>query len=164
MSAKLAPRPSRNDKTSLRLWVRLLSVASMIEHHVRGRMRVDFQTTLARFDFMAALDRRGELTLGEVSRELKVSNGNITGLATGLREEGLIENCPHDGDRRIQRVRLSAEGRARFSEMACAHETWVDDLFSEFSEKDAAVLIASLDRMKRALERRMEEEVRDASR
>ncbi|SVB41613.1 uncharacterized protein METZ01_LOCUS194467, partial [marine metagenome] len=61
----------------------------MIERKVRTRLRNEFDATLPRFDMMAALDRAPDgLSMGELSRRLMVSNGNVTGVADRLAREG----------------------------------------------------------------------------
>lgn len=140
-------------KQSLRLWLRLLTCSSVIESRIAARFRDEFGTTLPRFDMLSALDRAGPagLTLGEVSRMLMVTNGNVTGLAGRLRADGLIEPCAA-ADRRLQRVRLSAEGARRFAVMAQAHEGWIEALFSELTDTETDALMALLDRAKQSLQ------------
>ena len=147
-------------KRSLRLWLRLLTCTSLIEQRVAARFRDEFETTLPRFDFLAALDRAGEagLPLGEVSRLLMVSNGNVTGLASRLRADGLIEAMPGP-DRRVQRMRLSAPGRAAFTRMASAHERWIEALFADLTEAEADDLTRLLERAKRSLHATTHEEL-----
>ncbi len=140
-------------KTSVRLELRLLTCTALIERTLGARFREEFDTTLARFDFMAALDRAGELSLGEVSRMLMVSNGNVTGLATRLKADGLIEAADNRGDRRAQYVRLSPAGAERFKAMAKAHEGWSEAMFAELSDDDRETLLHLLDRAKGSLRR-----------
>ncbi|WP_426039507.1 MarR family winged helix-turn-helix transcriptional regulator [Brevundimonas sp. DC300-4] len=152
-----APLPDRlggapDGKRSLRLWLRLLTCATTIERTIAQRLRDDFSSTLPRFDILSALDRAGEagLTMGEVSRMLMVSNGNVTGLAVRLRSDGLIEAM--DGrDRRVQRLRLTPLGRSHFALMAAAHEHWIEALFADLSEAEAEDLTHLLERAKRSL-------------
>src|ERR1700738_5660109 len=62
----------------LRLWLRLLTCTTLIEGEVRRRLRQEFDVTLPRFDLMAQLDKApGGMTLGELSRRVMVSNGNV---------------------------------------------------------------------------------------
>ena len=140
-------------KRSLRLWLRLLTCSSLIERRISVRFREDFDTTLPRFDFLSALDRRGELSLGEISRLLMVTNGNITGLAARLKADGLIEAGEGKGDRRAQYVRLTPEGARRFAEMAAAHERWIDSMLSGLPAEDADHLLELLETAKRSLQR-----------
>ena len=48
---------SAASKARLRLWLRVLKVSHIIERELRERLRVAFDTTLPRFDVMAALYR-----------------------------------------------------------------------------------------------------------
>ena len=74
-------------KERLRLWLRILSAQRVIENEVRERLRVEHDTTLPRFDVMAALYRNEEgLKMSELSGELRVSNGNVTGIVDRLHD------------------------------------------------------------------------------
>jgi len=139
-------------KRSLRLWLRLLTCTTTIEQTISQRLRDEFGSTLPRFDMLSALDRSGEagLTMGEVSRMLMVSNGNVTGLARRLKADGLIEHLP-GADRRVQRVRLTATGRARFAAMARAHEHWIESLLAGLTAAEADDLTRLLEQTKRSL-------------
>jgi len=69
----------------LRIWLRLLSCSTRIEKALNGRLRKEFNTTLARFDLLAQLARRpAGATMSEVSELLMVSNGAITALVQKL--------------------------------------------------------------------------------
>ena len=53
---------------SVRLWLRLLSCAMVIEKQVRRGLSESFKTTLPRFDVLAALDRHPNgMTMGALS-------------------------------------------------------------------------------------------------
>lgn len=139
-------------KRALRLWLRLLTCSSTIERRIAQRLRDEFDTTLPRFDLLAALDRAGDqgLTMGEAAGMLMVSNGNVTGLAARLKTDGLIEALPGP-DRRVQRIRLTPVGRARFAAMAAAHERWIEDLLAGLTDAETTDLTHLLERAKRSL-------------
>jgi DNA-binding MarR family transcriptional regulator len=155
LSDKLGGAPDA--KTSVRLELRLLTCTSLIERRLSARFRETFDTTLPRFDFLAALDRHAELSLGQVSRMLMVTGGNVTGLASRLRQDGLIESADNRGDKRAQYVRLTGEGARRFKAMAQAHEGWVEALFADLDDREREDLMALLDRAKRSLRREASE-------
>jgi DNA-binding MarR family transcriptional regulator len=140
-------------KGPIRLALRLLTCTALMEQRLGPLFREEFDTTLARFDFLAALDRHGELTLGQVSRMLMVSNGNVTGLAARLRKDGLIEDAPHRGDRRTQYVRLSTKGASQFKKMARRNEGWTEAMFAGLSEQEREDLMRLLDKAKDSLRR-----------
>jgi DNA-binding MarR family transcriptional regulator len=133
-------RATADHNAEVRLWLRLLSTANLIESEIRRRLRRDFDTTLPRFDLLAALDRAPDgLTAGEVSRRMMVSNGNVTGLATRLVAEGLIDRRADPADGRVQMLRLTARGRRDFAKQTAAHEAWLAELLGALSvtERDA---------------------------
>ena len=51
--------------------------------------------------------------MGELSRHLMVSNGNVTGIVERLVSDGLVERLAVEGDRRAILVRADAGGRRR---------------------------------------------------
>jgi DNA-binding MarR family transcriptional regulator len=136
-------------KDELRLWLRLLTCTTLMEGEIRARLRRDFDSTLPRFDLMAALDRAGAgMTLGEISRRMMVSNGNVTGLAARLEAEGLVERRARPGDRRAQLLRLTAKGRREFARQSAAHEAWIAELLSGLALAERAQLMRLLGRAK----------------
>ena len=162
-AAALPDRPggAPDGKRALRLWLRLLTCSHIIEQTIAQRLRDEFGSTLPRFDMLSALDRAGEdgLTMGEVSRMLRVSNGNVTGLARRLEADGLIERLPGP-DRRVQRVRLTASGRARFAAMAAAHEGWIEHLLAALTPDETEELPRLLERTRQSLRTAIDEEPR----
>ena len=135
-------------KDRLRLWLRLLRATRYLENEVRNRFREEFETTLPRFDLMAALARaEGGLTMTELSRALMVSNGNVTGLVDRLVADGLVRRSGIDGDRRAIRVALTEEGKIRFQAQAAAHEAWIDGLLATIKPQDTAHMIRLLSKV-----------------
>ena len=138
-------RPEPASKQKLRLWIRLLRASRAIEVELRQRLRVEFGTTLPKFDVMAALARMGTgMTMTELSRYLMVSNGNVTGIIDRLVAEGLVVRLAHEGDRRATFVRLTPTGAQQFQAMAKAHEIWVNELLAEFGREDTDTLVGLL--------------------
>jgi DNA-binding MarR family transcriptional regulator len=136
-------------KAELRLWLRLLTCATLIEAEVRRRLRRQFDETLPRFDLMAQLERADSgIPLGEVSQRMMVSAGNVTSLVDRLVKAGYVERRPAPNDRRSQLIRLSARGRGHFRRMAAAHEAWVAELLADLREKDIAATMERLAKVK----------------
>jgi DNA-binding MarR family transcriptional regulator len=135
---------------AVRLWLRLLSSANFIEREIQSRLRERFGISLARFDYLAQLDRAGqnELTMSDLGQKLMVSGGNITGLTDRLEKEGLVERRSDPGDRRVQRIALTERGRKLFADLASEHATWVADIFDEIGAGDAEKLSEILTRVK----------------
>ncbi len=132
--------PSRNERRSkeaIRTWLRLLSCEGSVEQRVRSLFRNHFNVTLPQFDVLSELEHAGQpLTMSQLSTELMVSNGNVTGVIDRLEKANLVSRSRADHDRRIQYIQLTATGRKEFKEMAIHHERWVAELFSDLSLKD----------------------------
>ena len=129
---------SLGDKANVRVWLRLLSCTMAIEKEVQRRF-AERGMTLPRFDVLAVLERRPEgMSMGELSRALLVSNGNVTQLAQTLKREGLIDMRPLPGDRRSSIVSLTDEGRKAFTRLARAHNDWIDQMLSglDFTQRE----------------------------
>ena len=146
-------------RDAVRLSLRLITTGRLIEREVDRLMRARFHATIARFDFMAALDRHGALTLGEVSHYLLVSNGNVTQLRTRLWEDGLIETETDENDRRIQRVRLTTHGQSVFNAMAKAHAACVGRLLNGLAQTEKHELSRLLEGAKVSIRRKIDREV-----
>ncbi len=149
------PRPDLESRLTgdhhdaLRLWLRLLACTTMIERGIRRRLRERHGMTLARFDLMAQLERfPSGLRMGELSRRLMVTGGNVTGLVAQLVDEGLVERTAVPHDRRAHVVRLTARGREAFAAMAVSHEGWIVEMLGGLAGQDRERLHALLGRVK----------------
>ncbi|MBN9551046.1 MAG: MarR family transcriptional regulator [Alphaproteobacteria bacterium] len=139
------PTSAGPGKDRLRLWIRLLRASRTIEAELRQRLKKEFDTTLPRFDVMAALYRVPEgMLMSDLSRFLLVSNGNVTGIVDRLVSEGLVTRARRNGDRRTSMVRLTEDGTKSFAAIAAAHESWVGELLGNVSDDEARRLAGML--------------------
>ena len=139
------------DRSSVKLWLRLLSCTMAMEKDVQRRLAAH-GATLARFDVLAALDRhRNGMNMGALSRALLVSNGNVTQLVQKLAKDGLVRIAPSPADRRASIVRLTARGRAEFASLAAAHHDWIDALLADLDGGARETLYHALGDLKRAI-------------
>ena len=124
-------------KRRLKMWIRLLGVTRAAESHLREFLRVQHDTTLPRFDVLAALYRRREgVTMSELSRMLLVSNGNATTVVDRLENDGLVRRTPSETDRRTVFVALTPEGRAKLTVGTFSHGQGHETAFAQIlSEK-----------------------------
>ena len=124
-------------KEAIRTWLRLLSCEMVIEQRLRSMFRQDFSVTLPQFDVLSELERAGrKMTMSELSRELMVSNGNVTGVIDRLEKNGFVTRTRAEHDRRVQYIELTSKGRREWQGMAASHERWLDDMMSELSMTD----------------------------
>ena len=145
VAAPIPWKRSTSGKERLRLWVRMLRITRSIEGELRERFKAQFETTLPRFDVMAALFRAPDgMLMSDLSRFLLVSNGNVTGIIDRLVQDGFVLRAQRAGDRRTSIVRLTAVGVTQFAAMAAAHEAWIGELLAKVRKEDAQHVSAIL--------------------
>ncbi|MED5598985.1 MarR family winged helix-turn-helix transcriptional regulator [Janthinobacterium sp. P210006] len=148
----LSSRLTQDHHQSLKLWLRMLSCTVKIENEVRTRLRATFGITLPRFDLMAQLERFPDgLRMGELSKRMMVTGGNITGITDQLEQEKLVVRVVDPKDRRSYSVKLTPAGRRAFDEMARVHEGWIAELLQGVTPDDKTQLIDLLSHMKQQL-------------
>lgn len=140
------------DGMELRVWLRLLTCTNLLDTEVRTRLKQTADTTLPRFDILAQLERHvGPMSMGELSKRLMVSNGNVTGLIDRLAGEGLVDRKPSPNDRRVQMVSLTKKGAKSFSDIAENHRTWVGEMMADLSPDEMKGLYELLARLKASI-------------
>lgn len=154
MTALDAETRAADAKLELRLWLRLLATTTLVEREIRRRLAERFDVTLPRFDLLAQLEKAPDgLTLGDISRRMMVTNGNVTGLVARAVEQGLVARRRDMSDGRSQRVSLTDKGRETFAAMAREHAAWVHDLLAGLTPEEREALMALLARTKDSVSR-----------
>lgn len=128
-------------RMDVRVWLRLLSCSTTIEKRLRRRFSDKFGTTLPRFDILAALERETDgISMGELSKRLLVSNGNVTALVRQLEGAGYVTSRSAPEDRRSSIVSLTDTGRAHFVDLAAAHHAWIRGMFAGVPREERIAL------------------------
>ncbi|MFO6419122.1 MarR family winged helix-turn-helix transcriptional regulator [Hylemonella sp. W303a] len=70
-----------------------------------------FDQPAAHFPLLAALDRLGPLSVGDLSQAVGVSQPVVTRSLGGLEGDGVVQSETSEDDRRVRRVGLSRKGR-----------------------------------------------------
>ena len=116
-------------------------------------LREKFDMTLPRFELLSALDRVADgLTMGELSRWLMVSKGNVTGIAERLSEDGFIVREPTPTDRRSFVVSLTQKGSKAYKEMELEYEQLLEKLFDDLTPDDSDMFTGILAKIKESVE------------
>jgi len=136
----------------LRLWLRLLTCTTLMETEIRRRLRDSFDTTLPRFDLLAQLEKsENGLVLGDLSRRMMVSAGNLTALVERMVASGHVSRTPLPSDRRVQIIALTEFGRNEFRKMADEHAEWISELFGSMSAEECSDLTKRLGVLKKSI-------------
>ncbi|MEM1092124.1 MAG: MarR family winged helix-turn-helix transcriptional regulator [Pseudomonadota bacterium] len=129
-------------KQALLTWLSLLRTSNRIKKDIDGRLKASFGQSISRFDALSALQRAGAegIRAGQLSRQMVVSEGNITQLMGKLLRDQLVTKSADALDARVVIYRLSEAGETLFDAMAMEHRQWIENIFDELSDADTAHL------------------------
>jgi DNA-binding MarR family transcriptional regulator len=138
---------SNNRNVETRVWQTVLEMHGEVFTRLNRALGREFGITLAKFDVLAQLHRFPDgLTQGTLSRHLKVTGGNVTGLVRRLAADGLITREMSASDRRAFIVRLTPQGAAVYNAARDRHDAllreWLSPIAAE--EMDRALRCLSV--------------------
>ena len=138
-------RSATGDHAALKLWLRMLACTTQVEGEIRRRLRVRFDTSLPRFDYMAQLYREpAGLRMKDLSSHLMVSGANVTAITDELERDGFVARSSSPTDRRSWILQMTPKGRQQFEVMAKEHEQWVLELFGSLDASTVAQMYRQL--------------------
>lgn len=103
--------------------------------------------TLARAALLWQLQQDGPSTQHSLSRALRVTPRNITGLVDALEADGLVSRKAHPTDRRATLVTLTADGTSLARAMKRDQDGFAQALFEDVSATDLAAFVRVLDQV-----------------
>jgi DNA-binding MarR family transcriptional regulator len=103
--------------------------------------------TLARAELVWVLQLNGPSTQRSLSRALRVTPRNVTGLVDGLEAVGIVARTAHPSDRRATLVTLTHKGATLARAMRRDQDSAAQDLFDGVSAADLASFTRTLDRV-----------------
>ena len=83
-----------------------------------------------------------EVSHSDLARLTLIPAPSLVGIVDRLTKEGLAERNPVETDRRAFLIKITDKGAALMDDMADAHLSWIDALFENVSEADAARAIS----------------------
>lgn len=141
----------RDGHLAVSVWLRLLKAHALVMRALRRHLPEGL--TLPQFDVLVQLHRHpGGMTSRELTQELLVTAGNVTGLVDRLQALGLVERHPVVEDRRAVRIVLTPRGRRLASQAIPRHRREIESLLSRVPARDLARLRRLLGELGRSLE------------
>ena len=121
-----------------RLMSCLISKCNQITQELNRRMMDSFSLSFAKYEVLVAVDSAegGEITMSNLSRELLVSNANMTGMISRLQSDELVEKKITPSDRRIYSVELTLEGREVLEKAKSRHCQWIEEMTANIGNDD----------------------------
>lgn len=97
--------------------------------------------TLPQFDVLSNLVMHDNLTQNDLAARLQVTKGNVCGLLDRLEKLGYVRRRCDEKDARVNRLSITAAGRAKVEAVRPAHDAALVELAAAWSGDDAEALI-----------------------
>jgi len=110
--------------------------------------------TPQQWSVLAAIDAGNDgMSLAAISRALRVSKQNMTGMIARLEQLGLAERAGDPNDLRSSRVQLTRRGRALVDKHRETYDAWLEQIGGgAVSERDLQMLARTIDKLLDAIE------------
>lgn len=125
---------------------RLWSLALMLGHGMQQGL-AERGLTVARAGLLWELHEGGPRTQRALSRVLRVTPRNVTGLVDGLEADGLVRRAAHPSDRRATLVTLTENGGTLAASMRRDQDGFAQHLFADASTAELELFVTMLDRV-----------------
>lgn len=96
--------------------------------------------TPTQFATLAAVDRHGGITPGELAELEKVQPPSMTRVIAALEERGLVSRSPHPTDRRQVTVTVTEAAKKLLKEERARKEAWLTQQLKELSPEERTIL------------------------
>jgi DNA-binding MarR family transcriptional regulator len=137
------PQQTRSDAglaSALRISVSRLARRLRAERYTKGLEPDLSDTQLAA---LAALERHGQMTPGELAEHEKVQPPSMTRVVAVLQERRLVMRAPHATDRRQVVLTVTEAGRAVVQQSRRLREAWLAKRLHELTAEERATLRAA---------------------
>lgn len=128
---------------------RIIDNSSRFTQELNRRMQSELSISLAKYEVLIVIDRApdGVITMSNLSRELLVSNANMTGMSTRLQAVGLVDKKALPTDRRIFSVALTEKGKSVLKDANEKHGIWIRELLASVDVDEVDFMNKFLDKM-----------------
>jgi DNA-binding MarR family transcriptional regulator len=142
------------DRNELRAWFRLLLIYKTLSRKISACLRAEFKISTARFDTLAQLHAAGgEMTMGELSEQLMVTSGNVTGVIDGMVADKLVKRRPHAADGRSIIISMTPTGRNLFAKVRSALSKWMGEAMEDMGDAEIEQLIKLFGKLKHSADK-----------
>lgn len=106
------PAPGKVDKASIHRIVETAIYLQSESRRIAKEQSARHGITATQLNALKLLQSVGDLSLSELSQKMSATNSSITGIVDRMVAAGLVAREQSAQDRRIWKIRLTAEGRA----------------------------------------------------
>jgi DNA-binding MarR family transcriptional regulator len=135
----------------LRTWIQLVRTSSRMERRLEQALE-HHGLSIAQFDILATLGFEQGITQQELAERLLVTKGNICGMIDRMEVSGWVERRPDLGDRRVNRLFLTRQGKAKLSQTLPEQDALLKKLMGALTPTEIQSLYQFLDRLDEAVD------------
>ena len=132
----------------------LLSISTNMMLHEMDNLKKEFLLRVLSFQEMHTIEIIGnleEVTMGELARAAKVTQGTMSVMVKKLVTKGLVERNGSPEDLRVVRVRLTKKGRDAYRQHKEMHTRATREWLSLVSEEEQEIMLMVLKKINRFL-------------
>jgi len=132
----------------------LVSISTNMMLHEMDGLKKDFLLRALSFQEMHTIEIIGnleEVTMGELARAAKVTQGTMSVMVKKLVKKGLVEKNASAEDLRVVRVRLAKKGRDAYRQHKEMHMRATREWLSLVSEEEQEIILMVLKKINRFL-------------
>lgn len=107
------------------------------------------------FDVLCIIYEKGQMTMGELCKEIMSACSTATDLADKLEKAGYVERIREKRDRRVVRLNILPEGRKAIKEIIEQRQSYLKSITSTYDQAELTKVISVLETMSHKLEREM---------
>ena len=127
-------------------WLQIVRAYNFMEARISADLRDD-DLTLAQFDALVALAKKGVISQQVLADHLLVTKGNVVGLIDRLSARGMVERQPSDTDRRVNLLQITAHGRSLVERILPRQLKLISHLMTTLTPAEANTLESLLSRL-----------------
>ena len=132
----------------------LVSISTNMMLHEMEKLNKDFLLRTLSFQEMHTVEiigKREEVTMGELAKAAKVTQGTMSVMVKKLVKKGLVERNGSPEDLRVIRVRLTDKGREAYAQHREMHMKATREWLSLVSEEEQEIMLMVLNKINRFL-------------
>lgn len=143
------PGPVEQTPEEVLAWTGLLRVSSALTRRLDLELRREHGLSVSEWEVLFLVGREGgHARMSKIAKDTLLTQGAITHLVGRLEKRGLARKEPDERDRRVHRVALTGEGRARLEAATRTHFAGVrEHFYRHFSGRELALLAGYWERL-----------------
>ena len=134
------------NKQGFDCWLQMIRTYDFLQNQVAASVQ-KHGLTIPQFEVLSTLAVAECTNQQELADRLQVTKGNLVGLIDRLTEKGWVERQVTPGDRRVNRVRITAHGKQLFDKALPEQLGIVDSMMSQLTKDDLQSLRSLLEKL-----------------